>query len=110
MDTEFKVKAYMMVREGEWSGHEITVTSRSDIYAVFSPYESMIDEVRMGDNRLYSSPLCHAELGVVAHAKDDSGDRHYLSTPLLFLATDGKNPVDITEDVIKTMKAHIDFF
>lgn len=106
---EFNALALLMEYvDGKWFSKECMLCSRDDIWAQFEGLS--VDEVRLGNFRVYCSPLLHPELGIVAHLRDEGGDMHYLCSPILILDTDGEKPVDLVPDRAKTIKGTIDFF
>lgn len=107
---EFNAKALLLNKEnGKWKEKEITIKNVSDIRAVFSPYESTVDQVNLDRYRKIYYSLGFLKDGIDAKTVDMEDDRAYMVAPLLLVQCNDEKPIDLTEEVLQSIKNSIDF-
>lgn len=96
----------LMTREEDgWSEKEVKVTTTDEIRACF---ENSLGEVWLDRyKRVYYSV---SERGIDAKVKDIDGDMHYMSSPILLIECNSKEPIRISADTKNSIKETIDFF
>jgi hypothetical protein len=88
-----------------WSEKEIKVTTSDEIRACF---ENTLGEVWLdAHRRIYYSVT---ERGIDAKARDIHGDMHYMSSPILLIECNDKEPIRISNNIKNSIKETIDFF
>lgn len=108
---EFNAKALLLKKEnGEWKEEEITIKNVVDIRAVFTPYESTVDQVNLDRYRKVYYTMGFLKDGIDARTVDMDDNRAYLVSPLLLVQCDDEKPIDLTEEVLQSIKNSIDFF
>ena len=108
---EFNAKALLLNKEnGEWKEREVTIKSVADIRAIFAPYESNVDQVNLDRYRKVYYSMGFLKHCIEARTVDMDDNRAYLVSPLLLVQCDDEKPIDLTEEVLQSIKNSIDFF
>lgn len=112
MSVSFCAKAILKekVAEKEWVSKEVTISSIQDILNIFKPCQKDVEQVNLS---LYSKVYYSVGLmknGVDAIVKDQDDDRQFMCSPLLLVECDREKPIDISDEMLKSMEETIDFF
>ena len=102
----FNAKAVLVEKSNDgWTDSDVIINSVDDIRNCFK-FE--IAEVRIDKyRRLYYTI---SEDGVQAKIKDEDGNMHYMSSPLLIVQCDDEKPINISNNILNSIKETIDFF
>lgn len=95
----------LIKEETGWVEKELNITTSDEIKACF---KNSLKEVRLDKyRRVYYSI---SERGVDARVKDINNDTHYMSSPILLIECDDKEPIRISDNIKNSIKETIDFF
>lgn len=112
MPVSFCAKAVLKekVDENTWSSKEVTIDSIQSILDIFEPCQKNVKQVNLSLNSKVYYSVGLMKDGVDAVVKDQDEDREFMCSPLLLVECDSEKPIDISNEMLKSMEEAIDFF
>ena len=101
----------MKKEDEKWVETCINIRSVDDLKGVFHPFEDDTTQIDIDKYRkVYYNIKFLGKEGVDAKVKDCDGDLHYMCSPILIVQCDDEKPVNITPDILNSIKELIDFY
>ena len=107
-------RAVLLIKDrlsNSWREETVVLDSVVALRGIFHPHEGKVEQIDIDRNRkIYTCiEFLDVRTGIDAKFLDRDGALQILVSPILLVHCDEEKPIDMTDDVLRSMKEMIDF-